>query len=581
MKRFHINNVKLKNKLLIVYILAVFIPVLLTNIIFYQVTTSNVRTQKINDLSLAIEQMANDFRQGIDDAVGVSSFLYTDNLLYSFLEHEYENDIEFILAYNSFFRDINKYTPIYSTIHSISLYTDNDTVIFAGGINKTTNEIKQTNWYKKMNQVNSMYPIVTRTTGEDGSLNTFSVIRELGYSKSNEKEKIIKIDLNMSSIERIFHNVTFQGDVYLINSNGNIEYTTNKNIDWQNEKHSFSENSFPKEMLFITEQFPQQHMNNWKVVGAITEDKLLEDVKSSRKFIIYFALINIILPSLLIILITRNIHHRLSNVLKHMRKLEAQSFEIIEGKEYKDEIGALTSGFNRMSLKIKGLINDVYVASIQKKDLDLQRKQAQLSALQSQINPHFLFNVLETIRMRSLIKEEKETSNIIHNLAKLLRRSFIWGKDWVTVKEELQVINSFLEIQHYRFDEKMTYTFDVDESTLNCLIPNMSLIPFVENASIHGIEPLKADGVIEVKIKRFEDNILCTISDNGVGIDTKKYNEIMQSFHDENFTGEHVGMKNVFYRFKLHYQNQFDLKIISKQGHGTTLQIKLPYQEYK
>ena len=126
-------------------------------------------------------------------------------------------------------------------------------------------------------------------------------------------------------------------------------------------------------------------MNNWKVVGAITEDKLLEDVKSSRKFIIYFALINIILPSLLIILITRNIHHRLSNVLKHMRKLEAQSFEIIEGKEYKDEIGALTSGFNRMSLKIKGLINDVYVASIQKKDLDLQRKQAQarLSAVVS------------------------------------------------------------------------------------------------------------------------------------------------------------------------------------------------------
>src|SRR5699024_5968416 len=156
---------------------------------------------------------------------------------------------------------------------------------------------------------------------------------------------------------------------------------------------------------------------------------------------------------------------------------------------FKDEIGELRSAFNRMYKKIKELINDVYISHIRKKDLELQRKQAQISALQSQINPHFLFNVLETIRMRSLLKKEDETAKIIQNMAKLLRTSITWGKDWVTVKEEVQLIQSFLEIQQYRFGDKLQYAFDVDESTFDYTIPNMLLIPFVENASIHGIEP--------------------------------------------------------------------------------------------
>src|SRR5690606_33078744 len=101
----------------------------------------------------------------------------------------------------------------------------------------------------------------------------------------------------------------------------------------------------------------------------------------------------------------------------------------IKTKETLDEIGQLTSEFNRMTLQIKSLINDVYVADIQKKNLEIERRRAQLNALQSQINPHFLFNALETIRMRSLIKKENETAKIIHNMAKIFRSSLTWSKD--------------------------------------------------------------------------------------------------------------------------------------------------------
>src|SRR5699024_10961479 len=111
MKYLHLNNISLKNKLLLVYFISVFIPIVFTNITFYYVTTENVKKQKQRDLSLAVEQMANDFERGIEDAVGVSNVLYTDNILYTFLENDYKTLSDFVQAYNTDFRDINRYVP--------------------------------------------------------------------------------------------------------------------------------------------------------------------------------------------------------------------------------------------------------------------------------------------------------------------------------------------------------------------------------------------------------------------------------------------------------------------------------------
>src|SRR5699024_7083208 len=150
--------------------------------------------------------------------------------------------------------------------------------------------------------------------------------------------------------------------------------------------------------------------------------------------------------------------------------------------------------------------------------LQLQKQQAQLSALQSQINPHFLFNTLETIRMRSLIKNETETAHIIQNMAKMLRNSITWGKDWVTIEEEVNIIQSFLEIQQYRFDEKLSYEIKIEPTSRLATIPNISILPFVENASIHGIEPKKGRGNIHIEIdKTMEKQLLIEIIDDGVG----------------------------------------------------------------
>ncbi|MGD7045632.1 sensor histidine kinase [Jeotgalibacillus proteolyticus] len=577
MKLFTFNNIGLRHKLLIIYIFSVFIPITLTHILFYQVTSTNVKTQKENDLALSVERMSDNFLVAIDDAVGISSMLYTDYELYTFLDTSYDSTTQFIHAYHDYYDKISKEVSLYSPVHSINLYTDNETVIYAGGIKQIDGPVRDSQWYKDSELNRNSYPILTRRIGESGLLDSFSLIREMdNYTTIDSNQKILEIRLDRDLMYNIFSDVTFPGDIYLLDGEGFIEYTTNPDVNWSEGHYKFAPEEGTDETIAFEEAFNLQYLNNWRVVGVAEEHVLLEEVENSRNFIFYLALINLIFPSLIIIYITSSLHHRIFLILKHMRKVEDQNFELINEVKHGDEIGELTKAFNRMAFKIKKLINDVYVADIQKKSLELKRKQAQLSALQSQINPHFLFNVLETIRMRSLLKKEDETANIIHNIASMLRKSFIWGRDWVKVEEEIYLIKCFLEIQHYRFDDKMSYQIDVDPDAYDCLLPNMSLIPFVENASIHGIEPIKGKGTIYISIKSNQDQLICEITDTGQGMEKEEYKELMHSLEETENIGDHVGIKNVYCRLKLHYGDNFKFTIASTKGVGTTISLILP-----
>ncbi len=232
-----------------------------------------------------------------------------------------------------------------------------------------------------------------------------------------------------------------------------------------------------------------------------------------------------------------------------------------------------------MSERIENLINDVYVADIQKKELEIHKRQAQLHALHSQINPHFLFNALETIRMRSLIKGEAETAKTIENMAKIFRKSISWKRSFVTIGEELELIESFLQIQKYRFDEKLQYHIAVEQALLEYEIPKMTFLPFVENASIHGIENTPGIGFITIQIAQDKGRILFVISDNGGGMSEEKIEELHHYFSQEDTMGDSIGMKNVFTRLKICYGDAFDYEINSDTEQGTRIILRLPMRK--
>jgi len=299
-------------------------------------------------------------------------------------------------------------------------------------------------------------------------------------------------------------------------------------------------------------------------------------VYRSRDFIVWMALANLMFSTAVIYWIARSMNVRLASILRHMKKVKNQQFVPIEGLETKDEIGQLQSEFNRMTLQIKSLIDDVYKADIHRKNLELERRKAQLNALQSQINPHFLFNALETIRMRSLIKNETETAKIIQNMARLLRSSLTWHKDRITVEEELEFIHCFLEIQQYRFGDRLSYRLDVDPAALKVVIPKMVFLPIVENASIHGIEPMKDGGKIDIGIRLTFNYLEFSVRDNGAGMKPEQVRRIYEYLEKDEGLGERIGLQNVIYRLKLLYGDRVGLFIDSAPGKGTFVRISLP-----
>ncbi|OME84047.1 sensor histidine kinase [Paenibacillus sp. FSL A5-0031] len=584
-----LNNVRLRNKLLILYIFSVFLPIVLTNVIFYNVTTDNVRNQRMKDITRAVEQINNEFRAEVEDAVTISAVFYTDYNLNEILETDYQEPAAYVEAYDTYFRRIlNSYTPVYASIQSIKIFVENPTMLHSGGVGYLSNEIKQSDWYQLLKERNNSYPIFIRTQQEDLYLksdgadkrNTFSIIREMNYFESKNKwQKYLKIDLKTSTIDQIFRNQNLQGNIYLIDDKGHVEYTTDPEVDWSGKPVSFDELVFPKDSI----QFPStnsyvSYLENWRIVGTISEEEVLKDVRQSREFVFVLACLNFFIPTLIILWISRSLHERLVRILQHMKKVKNQNFDTIKQGESLDEIGQLTSEFNRMTIQVKSLIDDVYIADIQTKTLELERRKAQLNALQSQINPHFLFNALETIRMRSLIKDEMETAKIIHNMAKIFRTSLTWGKDRVMVSEEIEFILCFLEIQKYRFEDRMNYDIHIDPAAKECMVPKMMFLPFVENASIHGIEPLRHGGSIQVQVEREADTLIFSIRDNGIGMDEQKVKQFYGYLESDEELGERIGVQNVIYRLKLIYGDRFQLLIESEPGQGTFIRVAVPVE---
>ncbi|MCZ8522458.1 MULTISPECIES: sensor histidine kinase [Paenibacillus] len=576
MGKLHLNHMRLRDKWLLMYVLSVFIPIVLTNVVFYHVTTTNIKNQKHRDASVAIDKTGSEIQGLIDEAAGVSYLFFSDPLLNETLDRDYKSSLDYIEVYQNTLRGMfDKYNETtYRSIQRIEVYSDNRSLLASGSMEYISDTVRSTPWYKELMKAPAPNPVLLRT-GE-----TLSLLQRLdNYKYYNVHEKFVKIDLNMTIIQQRLRNSTFDGELYFVSREGRITSTNVPGVDWKSGGSFFSAlTSREKTLQFEVPYTTRSYLSGWSLHGTMNDKVVLEEVRKSWKFLIYLACLNFVIPSIIIMAMSRSIHVRLVRILRHMKKVKNQNFEEIPDEEYQDEIGQLTAEFNRMTTRIRSLIDDVYIADIQKKDSELKQRQAQLHALQSQINPHFMFNVLETVRMRSLMKGEGETAKIIQHMAKIFRKSISWGRDWVSVREEMELIERFLEIQKYRFGDKLDYRITLDPAACDLPIPKMTLLPFVENASMHGIETSPRKGLIVIVIAVDEERgeLVFSIRDNGIGMSASKLNEIMGYLREDDSMGDRVGMKNAYYRLGLCFHDLFQFHIDSEEGTGTCVQIRLP-----
>lgn len=286
--------------------------------------------------------------------------------------------------------------------------------------------------------------------------------------------------------------------------------------------------------------------------------------------ILALALIVAFIP--LSILVSRIITRPINNLYHSMNKFKAGDFHQQVEVRGKDEIADLATTFNSMVKEIRELIDKNYVMRI-------REKESELDALQAQINPHFLYNALDSLYWQAADGGQEKLAEDIFSLSSLFRLLLSSGESEIRVAEEINIITHYLHIQKMRFGKKLDYYIDVDKEVEDYWIPKLILQPFVENAIVHGLENKKDRGILRISATIEEDMLVFEIEDNGVGMRQGVLDEILNGKEDNRYANQRIGryaIRNVKERLTLRYGSQYTFEILSELGEGSLVRLSVP-----
>lgn len=446
-------------------------------------------------------------------------------------------------------------------------------------------DFKNLPWIKEIEKNNDVTPQITDLhvqpySNLDKKQKVYSYVKKVwdrkiksfGFLIIDFKEDLLKDILRNDGGSSFNSSGTFIHDShgYVLEPEINLEY---KDVA-ASTSGSTIKNHSGKEFIVFTKYFPQ---TGWYVSEYFEKNAFYGKVNEIKKI----AMIITITTAFICLLASLFISHRISTPIKNlgrvMKKVESGNLDERFVVHSKDEIGDLGKGFNTMIGEIKKLIQAV-------KHEEKLKKEAEITALQLQINPHFIYNTLETINSLARKKREPEISRLIVLLGRLLRSSISSFEEKIPIKKEINYIVSYLEIQKVRMREPLNYSISIDPILDEYLSVKWILQPIVENAIIHGIDPLKSSGNIEIIGENRGSTILFTIKDNGVGMDSFMLQQIRHQlkFSSENLAKykNKIGLYNVQTRIHSHYGSSFGITIDSEVNMGTTVTISIPMEVY-
>jgi len=391
---------------------------------------------------------------------------------------------------------------------------------------------------------------------------------------------VLLMDVNFNTIDELSERISLgqKGYVYILDeSAGNIVYHPQLELIYPNLKEEnvelalkYTYGSFIDESAEEAKMISVQTIGNvgWKVVGVSYMDEVMttssELNRSMTKLLIALALIVFLLSSLVASRISRPIRR----LELSMKSVERGDFDLTVSGEGPLEIKHLADRFNIMIGTIKQLMNRIVTEQESKRKYELE-------ALQAQINPHFLYNTLNTVvRMVGMNKNE-EVITTITALSKLFRISIGKGKSLITIADEMEHARNYLIIQQMRFKNKFDYSFDMQEEALSFVTLKLIIQPLIENALMHGIEPSVDKGHIAVSVKLDGSEVVIKVSDNGLGMSAEQLGKILSGTAVSS-KGSGVGVKNVQERIRLYFGDAYGLHFESEQEVGTTVTIRFP-----
>lgn len=572
------SRLKLNKKFLLMYIFGVILPLIITDAVLfrsvYEAELGNQRNYRKN----AIDAYSNHIQSILEYDANVATAIDLNKDLNSFIDTEYDIPYGY---FNSYVYTVS--TSFFATLSDIKqdrivIYTDNDSMM-SGHYFHNIKEAYSEKWYEQFVKTDAneaayayydMDPVVL-TTDRD----RFIYVRKMDNAKSALKlTRIITIEHKISRVYSELKEIPVNCKMYLCCGDYMLYPSGVPDEEFQQvvAKAGYSP--------YITVEDVHMYDNTFTIY-AVTEDlTILKVIREHIPIILLIILFTLILPILLLKLLERSITDRISILGKAFGEGGSEYFQPIKEINGSDEISELMHNYNRIVEINNDLTNTIYKDKLREQESDLARKNAELLALQSQINPHFLFNALESIRMHSILKGENETAEMVQRLAVMERQNVEWHEDSVTIAEEEGFIEAYLQLQSYRFGDRISFDIDIDDDCKNILIPKLTMVTFVENACIHGIESKATQGWIFVRVYKEDGDLIIEVEDTGDGMDEKEVVQLKNKMNNVTIDAvkkaKHVGILNACLRIKMMFKNQAKFAIESEKGIGMSVIITIP-----
>ena len=487
-------------------------------------------------------------------------------------------------------------------IHSIFMYTDLSSFDNFSRIRNHNFDFKESDFYKTFendpNKSIAWFPAMKDQIFTDHDMVIPVVFRFLVVG--SVKHVYIVVNLQQTTIQKyLAENYISVDKLFIVDEAGRniVNFGTKESsiVDSFSDDELDNNKALCKRVNYMGEEYLGTYTiikaNNWRLYSIKSKSDLLRNLAALRTFIILILILGVIISIIITVILAFSITTPMNNLMKIMRRANQQDFHVKFIYPYKNEVGNLADSFNYMISEIDHLISELNVNIEALKDekelvknVQKQKRLAELKALQAQINPHFLYNTLNAITWQAADQGASEISILSNSLGKFFRLSLSKGNEIITLRDEIEHVRSYLNIQRIRYKSKLNYQIDVDEELLG--IPTIKLIlqPLVENSIYHGIKLKDSEGLIRIYTSKNigENGILVVkicVEDNGYGIEAEKLREINAGLLEgKRKQEEGYGIYNVNERIKLYYGDAYGLMFESKFGEWTRATIIIPTQ---
>jgi len=579
------------------YFLIILLPLVAVSV-FASLRSERILERKVNDQTVvALSSAMEAIDLTMDHIENMSMALATDTNLIALLARtepqltgEMNLDFQKVLLQLSNMKSANSYLTQLSTYHAYS-----HTMLSSKFGGRRVDEIPGQAWYAELMKSGGKSRLLVPKPGEFNSYQqldqTFqpgyvTLLRSMDPFKPGERKSVLMITLNAAHLRKHLDTLVQGTDerVYLTTADGRLVAKAGAADgampSWEADGDIVTVretgDSGKSEML-VRYRSPS---SGWTVVLGKPAASMYAETDQLRTFMYAIIGISVLLTIVISWIVYRGIASPLGSLAYGMKQVRMGRLDTNLPNKREDEFGYLMSAFNDMALEQKNLIENIY-------EQQLLRLKAELRVLQSQINPHFLYNTLDSIYSMAENYEAEEISEMALNLSKFFRLSLSKGQDVFTVEETIEHLRYYLRVQELRFIDKLSVDIRIEEACKFCTVLKLLLQPIVENAILHGLEHKKKDGLVRIDCRLERGMLRLEVSDNGKGIGADRLRYIRgelerlyvhagQAWDQELRRNDLYGLWNVKARLKLYYGESAELTVDSTENEGTTVVLWIP-----